>query len=156
LYFSDSYFEFIVNCRHCKERLNPVMAIINCCVMYYKIIIEDKPPVCLLCLLILIPCVYSPARTLASFVRGVHFFQLFEICLHLFISIFKLHKSFSASSVISVRAFPQFLILVFLLPLSSVCLAQSEEQDGTHWCFNFYLVIRFLNIYNFFGMKLVS
>lgn len=130
------------------------MTIINCCIMYYKIIIEDKPPVCLLCLLILIPCVYSPARTLASFVRGAHFSQLFAICLHLFI--FKLYKSFSASSVISVRAFQHFLILVFLLPLSSVCLAQSGEQDGTHWCFNFYLVIRFLSIYNLFEMKLVS
>jgi hypothetical protein len=40
-------------CGHCSDKLNPVMANIKCYIICYKIIIEDKPPVSLLCLLIL-------------------------------------------------------------------------------------------------------
>jgi hypothetical protein len=72
------------DCGHCCDKLSPIMANIKYRIMYYKIIIEEEPLVSLLCLLILIPLLYSPARTLDYFTTGAHSPLLFEICLHLF------------------------------------------------------------------------
>jgi hypothetical protein len=71
-------------CGHCSDKLNQACPVLNVALWDHKIIIEDKPPVGLLCLLILIPWLYSPARTLDTFTTGAHSSLLFEICLHLF------------------------------------------------------------------------